>query len=327
MKRRFELPIRKLTELPGYSHISMPDLTLYYPALAGMPRDNSVMFFKEVPNALSESIKDVRECLLLVPAGSDAAFEPVSRENLVIPVANPRLEFARVVAFALSQTVEIRSYRTLSNGAVVGEDIHLGDGAVIEPLAFIDHDVVIGDRSLIRTGARVRRFVEIGRDTVIRENTVVGGSGFGFERTEDGMPIRLPHVGGVAIGNRVEIGALNTVVSGTIGPTVVEDDVKSDDHVHIAHNCVVRRGALLTACAQLSGSVEVGEYAWLGPNCSIMQGIKLGARCTIGLGAVVTKPVEDGVVVAGNPAQSTNELRAFSAAKSRLLKAIEQGRL
>lgn len=327
MRPRFRFPVSRLSGLPGYEGVEKRDFEVLYPATMSRPRAQSVIFVKEPPASGLGPLADVRDSIVLIPLGKIASFEPLLQRNLVIPVASPRLEFARVVSFALAAETQNRSYRTLANGAVVGEDVLLGQGVILDPLAFVDHGVTIGDGSHISTGARIRRYVEIGKDTLIRENSVIGGFGFGFARDEDGTPVRLPHIGGVVIGDRVEIGALNTVVSGTIDPTLVEDDVKSDDHVHIAHNCTVRRGTLLTACAELSGSVEVGAYAWLGPNCSVMQGIQLGERCTVGLGAVVTKSIPAGATVAGNPAEPIADLKAFKEAKGKLLQAVADNRI
>jgi UDP-3-O-[3-hydroxymyristoyl] glucosamine N-acyltransferase len=84
---------------------------------------------------------------------------------------------------------------------------------------------------------------------------------------------------------------------------VIEDFVKTDDHVHIAHNVVVRRSTIITACAELSGGVNVGEEAWIGPNASVIQQRKIGDRALVGIAANVTKDVQDDTTVAGNPAR------------------------
>jgi UDP-3-O-[3-hydroxymyristoyl] glucosamine N-acyltransferase len=118
-----------------------------------------------------------------------------------------------------------------------------------------------------------------------------------------GVPIRIPHLGKVIICNNVELGALNTVMRGTIDDTIVADNVKTDDHVHIGHNVRVGQGCLITACAEISGSAHIGEMTWLGPNCSVMNGITIGSNCFIGLGTVVNKSLPNSVIVAGCPAR------------------------
>ena len=161
----------------------------------------------------------------------------------------------------------------------------------------------IGEGTLIGHNVRIADGVSIGKHCVIKSGSVIGEDGFGFERDSDGTPLRMPHLGGVVIGDRVEIGSLNTVCRGALSSTIIEDDVKTDDHVHVAHNCRIKRKALLTACAELSGGVTVGEEAWIGPNASIIDNVQIGDRALVGLGAVVIREVPAGVTVAGSPAR------------------------
>ena len=106
----------------------------------------------------------------------------------------------------------------------------------------------------------------------------------------------------MVIQDNVEIGALNTVAGGTIHPTVVEVDVKTDDHVHIAHNCRIGPRTIITACAELSGSVRIGADCWIGPNASIRDGISVGDGAFVGIGSNVIAPVLPRAIVYGNPA-------------------------
>jgi UDP-3-O-[3-hydroxymyristoyl] glucosamine N-acyltransferase len=211
----------------------------------------------------------------------------------VIEADNPRLAFVKALAwlgrsvgFILSQEPpQIGLEAKISSTAIIGKGVKIGKGTVI------NHFVVIGDG------------VEIGENCVIKSGTIVGEDGFGFERDENGVPFRMPHLGSVVIMNNVEIGSLNTICRGALSNTIIEDDVKTDDHVHIAHNCHIGRGALLTACVELSGGVEIGEFAWIGPNSSVIQKLKIGDHAFVGIASNITKSVAPGDTVAGNPAR------------------------
>ena len=227
------------------------------------------------------------DAVLIAPTGTDPG------AGAIIEANNPRLEFARalnVLAATPGFMVSTRSAQ-VAEDAVVSSTAVLGRGVTIGPRSVIGHHVVIADD------------VHIGADCHIKSNTVIGEAGFGFERDEQGVPIRILHLGNVVIGNRVEIGSLNTICRATLGTTIIEDDVKTDDHVHIAHNCRVRRGALLTACTELSGGVDVGAFAWIGPNTSIIQKAVIGENAFVGIGSNVTASVPPGARVAGNPAR------------------------
>jgi UDP-3-O-[3-hydroxymyristoyl] glucosamine N-acyltransferase len=216
----------------------------------------------------------------------------------VIVAPNPRLSFARALNIIAVEPGFIGSDipAIVDPSATVSSTATIGNGVKIGARTVIGHNVVISDG------------VTIGSDCIIKSNTVIGEAGFGFERDEMGVPIRILHLGTVKIGDRVEIGSLNTICRATLGTTVIEDDVKTDDHVHIAHNCRVRRGAMITACVELSGGVDVGSFAWVGPNSSIIQKLVIGDHAFIGIGSNVTKSVPNGVSVAGNPARMLTRL-------------------
>lgn len=324
MKELFRLRVRDIAKASG-EPIPDSDLVVTRASSLNNIHRNSILFIRSFTEGNIASARSASDCLVLVPDNSPADLvDAIGAHNAIAQVPNPRLSYAKVITAAL-KSVLVRCQYTNRNGAFVADDAVIGEGTVIESGAFVDHSVVIGSNVRVYTGAVIRPFSEIGDNTIIRENAVIGSEGFGFERDVDGIPIRLPHLGGVRIGQNVEIGALNSVCAGTIDPTIVEDNVKTDFLIHIAHNCVIGEGAIITACAELSGSVTVGRSVWIAPNVSIAEGRQIGEGATVGIGAVVIKDVEPGVVVAGNPAKPTVEITKINRAITRLV-ADEAGR-
>jgi len=227
----------------------------------------------------------------------------------VLQSDNPRLDFIRALMWLDGQMLiervvaAPRVHPTAVVGANVGiqGNVTIGAGTVVEPNVAIVGNVVIGEQCVLHAGC------------------VIGSDGFGFERDGRGGVLRFPHLGGVRIGNRVEIGAGCCIARGTLQDTILEDDVKLDNLVHVAHNCVVGAGAFLTACVELSGGVRVGARAWVGPNTSTMQKIEIGDDATVGVGAVVLKSVPPGATVAGNPADPIAVVKKLRAALHRLI--------
>lgn len=211
----------------------------------------------------------------------------------LLRAASPRLAFVKALLalerlgrFARpAEPAKVHPSAHVSSGVAIGKNVVIGEGTYIEP------NVTIHDNTII------------GRDCLIKASCVIGGVGFGFERDDDGTPLRMLHFGGVEIGDRVEVGSSTTVCRGTLGPTVVEDDAKIDDHVHVAHNVRIGRKSLVIACAELSGGVVLGEGVWVGPNASVLEKVKIGDHALVGLGAVVLRDVSPGVTVVGNPAR------------------------
>ncbi|MBI4424202.1 MAG: UDP-3-O-(3-hydroxymyristoyl)glucosamine N-acyltransferase [Elusimicrobia bacterium] len=211
----------------------------------------------------------------------------------VIASLTPRLDFIRAQHLLTSTpgfqpvreppsihpTVEIGTHTTIENGVVIGEGTRIGSSATI--LA----GTVIGRHCLVKSGA------------------VIGEPGFAFERDDTGRPMKMIHLGGVTIGDHVEVGALATICRGALGDTVLEDHVKLDDHVHLAPNCRIGSATMITACAELGGGVVVGRNVWIAPNCSIAPKVAIGDQAWIGIGAVILSDVEAGARVFGNPAK------------------------
>lgn len=212
----------------------------------------------------------------------------------VIRSDTPRLEFIRAQhllvhdpGFALhTSPPEIHPHALIAPSAVIEDGVKIGEGTVIGPSA------------VIRSGTRIGRYCEI------QAGAVIGDAGFGFERDAEMRPLRMVHLGGVRIGDYVLIGAMTAVARGALEDTVIEDHVKINNLVHVAHNCHIGHGTIIGACADLSGSLTIGANCWIAPNCSIRQKLTIGERATIGIGAVVVKPVASGATVYGNPARS-----------------------
>lgn len=191
--------------------------------------------------------------------------------------------------------------------AIIEQGTSLGANVYIGPQVYIGTNVKIGDGTKVLTGARIIKNTIIGDNCLIRENSVIGGNGFGIEKDGNDNNIRIPQLGGVVIGDNVEIGALNTVCSGTIRATYIGNYVKTDDHVHVAHNDRIEDNCIITAGVILSGSVTIHENAWVGINSSVKQGIVIGEKSLIGMAACVNKDVNMSTTVVGNPAKEISE--------------------
>ena len=240
-------------------------------------------------------LETTRAAVVICPKG---IVIPPRNDILFVAVDNPRLCFAKLVAAANPEKNEHKIHKT----AVIGKKCVIGR-VDIGAFVVIGDNVTIGNDSVIAPNVVIGDNVTIGESTVIKSHATIGQKGFGFEFDKDGIPFAIPHIGSVVIGDNVEIGAHNTIARGVLKNTIISDHVKTDDHVHIAHNVMIGKRTAITACAEISGSTTIGEDCHLGPNCSIMNGIAIGDHVLIGLGAVVLHTVPADTVVAGNPAK------------------------
>jgi UDP-3-O-[3-hydroxymyristoyl] glucosamine N-acyltransferase len=300
VKKNFEFNCKLLKNMTEYKDKTINEIVIYSVSTLKNPRDNTLIFVNSLNEENIKKLNKIKSCLILLNKNNSYS---CSNSNSLLYIDRPRREYAKILDFILkSQHKENKKY-ILKDGYYIGENVFIGKNTIIEPLVLIDSDVIIGDNCVIKTGAKIRGNVVVGNNCVIKENSVIGDDGFGVERDEDGMTYKIPHLGGVNIGDNVEVGALSCICQGTIEPTIIQDYVKIDDCVFIAHNCFVGKGAMIIANAEISGSVHIGNNCWIAPNSCIRDGITVGNNTIVGMGAVVTKNIDSNVVVVGNPAK------------------------
>ncbi len=210
-----------------------------------------------------------------------------------VPTDRPRLDFIRALRWLDANA----GFERFEGDPQIHPSVTVGSGTTF------GRGVIVGAGTVIGNNARIADGTRIGTDCIIKSGAVIGEDGFGFERDADGTPLRMLHLGGVILGDRVEVGCFTTICQGTLAPTILEDDVKVDDHVHIAHNCWIKKKTLVTACTEISGGVTVGEESLVAPGSSVLENVHVGDRVLVGIGAVVVANVPPGGTVVGNPAR------------------------
>ena len=218
--------------------------------------------------------------------------------KVLISVKNPKLALATVGNCFFVERPKAGIHPT----AMVAEEAEIAKSASIGAYSVIGK-AKIGEETVISPFVRIYDNVVIGNECFIKEGAVIGGAGFGFERDAEGNRFRFPQIGGVIIGNHVEIGGNTCIDRGALSDTILEDYSKVDNLCHIAHNVHIGKNAVVVACAEVSGSCVIGEDTWVGPNACIRDQHNVGSNTMVGMGSVVVKNVGDNEVWAGNPAK------------------------
>lgn len=178
----------------------------------------------------------------------------------------------------------------------------VGDNCQISPLSCISKkNVKIGNNVIIEEFVSIKENVEIGDNCIIRAGSVIGGCGFEFKKDVNSQ-FRVEHLGGVKIGNNVEI-QYNCAIDKAVYPwddTVIGNFSKLDNLIHIGHAVKIGYNVMMPALSVIGGRVEIKDNAWIGIGSVIRNGIIIGNNARTNMGAVVTKNVEDNQAVTGN---------------------------
>lgn len=222
-----------------------------------------------------------------------------SKGITLIIVSNPRRAFQTSIDILYPDTVkfEIASSAVISSSARIGENCNIGHHVVVE------ENVEIGNNCIILSNTVILKNTKIGNNCRIGANCTIGGVGFGYEKDESGNYSLIRHVGNVVIFNGVDIGNNTCIDRAVLGSTIISENVKVDNLVHIAHGVIIGKNSLIIANAMIAGSTKIGENVWVAPSASILNKKIIGDNAVVGIGAVVLRNVDESTVVVGNPAK------------------------
>ena len=237
---------------------------------------------------------------------SAAIVKPAMAEHLSLPLIttdNPQLYFTRlahifypmpavragrhpsavVEATAhVDPSAELAAHVVIAAGAMIGARVRVLAGAVIEAGAMIGDDTVVHPRVVVHHGCVV------GQRCILHVGCVIGSDGFGNAWAGDHWE-KIPQIGRAVVGDDVEIGTNTTIDRGALVDTVIEDGVRPDNLIHVAHNCRIGRHTAIAACVGIAGSTTIGAYCQVGGAAMISGHLTIGDRVVISGGTVVAK--------------------------------------
>ncbi len=228
--------------------------------------------------------------------------------------SSPYVTYARASQLFLkdeSAAAGIHPSANVHPSAVLGEHVSIGSHVVVEANAEIGEGAVIGAGSYVgarsRIGKHSRLFpnvtvyhdVSIGERAVVHSSVVLGADGFGF--AFDGrQAIKIAQLGGVQIGDDVEIGAGSTIDRGALDDTVIGSGVKIDNQVQIAHNCVIGEHTIICGCSAIAGSTTIGRYCTIGGAVGIIGHLQIADKVMISAMSLVSQSIaEPGIYSSG----------------------------
>ena len=265
---------------------------------ASGPRD---LTFLSHPKYLSKLAQSAAACVVVAPSAREAAIQ----RGACIVADDPYYYFALLTQLwkrhhfpsepaALHPAAFVDPAATLGSGVSVGAFAYVAPGAVIGAGARIGEHCVIGRDAVIGAGSKLAARVtvsqgcKVGERCIIHPGAVIGADGFGFA-PHQGEWVKIEQLGAVVIGNDVEIGANTCIDRGALQDTVLEDGVKLDNLVQIAHNVHVGKHTAMAGCAGVAGSATIGANCTVGGGAVVLGHLQLADGVHVSAASVVTR--------------------------------------
>jgi UDP-3-O-[3-hydroxymyristoyl] glucosamine N-acyltransferase len=229
-----------------------------------------------------------------------------ARDSTELPrilTPNPYLYFARVSALLNPQPrpqagihpaatvaldADIAADASVAAGAVVGNGACIGARSVVGANCVVGDQARIGADCLLHANVTVYHRCEVGDRAILHAGCVIGSDGFGFAPNEGGWE-KIPQIGRVVIGNDVEVGACTTIDRGALEDTVIEEGVKLDNLIQVAHNVHIGAHTAIAACTGIAGSTKIGRHCMIGGAAMIFGHIEIADGTRISTNTLITK--------------------------------------
>lgn len=221
-------------------------------------------------------------------------------------VANPHPAYAKIATLLYAEkstrqgvhpTAVVEAGCQIDPSAWIGPHCVIESGAIINagcyigPGCYIGKNTAIGADCVLTANISIMHQCRLGDRVLIHPGAVIGADGFG-QAYDNGEWIKVPQVGAVQIGNDVEIGANTAIDRGTIEDTIIEDGVKLDNLIQIAHNVRVGRHTVMAACAAVAGSTTIGKSCAIGGNVGIVGHLTIADNVTITARSTVLQSIK-----------------------------------
>ncbi|WP_058912346.1 UDP-3-O-(3-hydroxymyristoyl)glucosamine N-acyltransferase [Entomohabitans teleogrylli] len=260
-------------------------------------------------------------------------------------VKNPYLTYARMAQIldttpqpaqniaasaVIDPSAKLGNNVSVGANAVIESDVELGDNVAIGAGCFIGKRTRLGAGTRLWANVTVYHDIQIGEHCLIQSGTVIGADGFGYAN-DRGNWVKIPQLGRVIIGDRVEIGACTTIDRGALDDTLIGNGVIIDNQCQIAHNVVIGDNTAVAGGVIMAGSLKIGRYCMIGGASVINGHMEICDKVTVtGMGMVMRPITEPGIYSSGIPLQPNKVWRKTAALvmnideMSKRLKAVER---
>jgi UDP-3-O-[3-hydroxymyristoyl] glucosamine N-acyltransferase len=295
------------------------DASLYLAGVAGPERATATdLIYASDARQVERAGKSAAKCVIVTTGTTvsgkttlemkDAKFAFAKAAAWLAPRAalRPEIHPTSIVADSAKLAANIR----IGPYVVIEDEVEVRTGTNIEAFCFLGRGAIVGEhcrlhpRVTLYAGARLKDRVEL------HSGVVIGADGFGYVYGEGGY-LKFPQIGGVELGEGVEVGVNSAVDRGSLEDTAIGPGVKIDNLVQVAHNVKIGANSVVAAQTGISGSsvlgagVVVGGQVGIADHCTLEDGAIAGAQAGIPTGKTIRK----GQFVWGTPARPMEKFK------------------
>jgi UDP-3-O-[3-hydroxymyristoyl] glucosamine N-acyltransferase len=299
----------------GCELIGAPDATVTHVATLANAGPLSLSFlanpaYREELEATGAGAVVVRaQDVALCPVPVLVSHDPYETYARIAGVLHPPEIFAPGVheTAVVSSSAEVAASAHIGACVVVGEGAIIGDRATIGPGTVVGPRCRVGEATRLHANVTLVEDVRVGRRCIIHPGAVIGCDGFGNARSDTGW-VKVPQIGGVEIGDDVEVGSNTTIDRGSIEDTVIGNGVRLDNLIQIAHNVRIGEHTAMAAQSGVSGSTVIGKRCMFGGQSGLVGHVTICDDVVIGGATMVSKDIrEPGFYTASFPAEKDRE--------------------
>ena len=193
---------------------------------------------------------------------------------------------------SICSSADVSKLSTISANVTIEENVIIEEGVYIGPNSFIGPNCHLKKGCNISANCSLVQDVTLGESSSVHFGSVLGSDGFGYAPSKSGYQ-KIEQLGGLIIGDNVEIGSSCTIDRGALGDTQIHDGVKLDNQVHIAHNVSLGENSAIAACCAIAGSTSIGKNLQMGGLSGILGHLSICDDVLIGAHTLVTKNIDN----------------------------------
>ena len=275
----------KAISLSGFTTIDQPKL-------------GSILFLKNSSSKSIQKLSKHSNSMYVLPESLKINFQPNTNDCAYIFHPEPRKIFFEIIDkfFSFKKKPSIHPSVFVDKNVKIGMGVNIEQGVSISGSCRIEDGVSIGSNVLIIGPC------QIGKNSVISSGVIIGEESLSI-RSDENLQFQNPQLGGVIIGKNCRIGVFSTISRGSLGDTILENNVFMGEYSHVGHNSYVASHSVLTIRSSICGSVRIEKPCWLGPHAVILNGVTIREEIKLGAGSILHSNAKKQGTYFGNPAK------------------------